>query len=556
MANLEELKAAADAAAAKVVELKKAGAGADEVKAAVASLLAAKTEYAANNGGIGPDGKPFDPNASKKDKKKKEKDPNAAASNAQANAPTAESLAKKAAKKAEKDAKKAAAKAGKPAPDAAAANKPPPAAAGAPKAAAPKAAAPKAAVSGKKKPKAQFGKIEPLQLCFSPNAGDPIPFITLLSAVLLGIDVDLKLKMDIYRGSGPALGTHGRGTTADAVIQGDLTCARYFLSTHPRADLTAPFLGSANPIAEARISEWVEYATKAKGAAPSSLLASVDAALSDANSSFLVGAAATLADVAAFEALGGGDRLTAPGAVDTSGFPPAALRWFTAMDTSPAVLRARNLVAGIDGSTEFAAKDVLEPLVSGCHMLEGALPYGRDERRGARSHTPITQANRRTFFDARALAGTRCARAFPPSRPATCTSGTRRRCCSTTTSRGGTCDRTWLGLPKGRLRAESRGACEESEKKALLLSVSHHGRASAGCCYPSVVGSLEEGAAAVSALLRLLFCGGSGRNLGLLGRDPLPVNSSHAAPRARSHMCSASRAPSSPPRLARLHIRS
>ena len=384
MVNLDDLKATCAACGAKVAELKKAGAGGDEVKAAVAALLAAKTEFAANNDGIGPDGKPFDPNASKRDKKKaaaKPADGEAAAGPA---APTAENAAKKAAKAAEKAAKKAAAKdaakSGKPPPAAnaapAGANKPPPAPAAvapAAKAAPAAAAAPKAASKGKK---IQFGKVEPLQLCFSPNAADPVPFVTLLSACILNIDPDLTLKMDIHRTSSPALGTHGKGTTADAVVQGDVTAAKYFLKTHQRTDTIGPFMGDASAIESARVEEWVEYSLKAKAAnATSSLLTSVESALESANSTFLAGPTMTFADVVAFDALGGGTRTTKVGSVDTTNFPANALRWFTAIDASPAALRTRTLIAGIDGHTEFPAENVLEPLVPGCHTLEGAIPY-------------------------------------------------------------------------------------------------------------------------------------------------------------------------------------
>lgn len=114
------------------------------------------------------DGTPFDPNASKKDKKKKKNDSDKAA-NATANAPTADSLAKKAAKKAEKAAKKAAAK------SAAAGGAPPapadgkgksPAAAPAAPAAAARPPAPPASKGKKKGKPVQFGKVEPLQLIF------------------------------------------------------------------------------------------------------------------------------------------------------------------------------------------------------------------------------------------------------------------------------------------------------------------------------------------------------------------------------------------------------
>ena len=50
-------------------------------------------------------------------------------------------------------------------------------------------------------------------------------------------------------------------------------------------------------------------------------------------------------------------------------------RWFSLIDSNPATLKARHLLCSIDGSTEFPADDVLEPLASGCHFLEGAIPF-------------------------------------------------------------------------------------------------------------------------------------------------------------------------------------
>ena len=267
MSELESLKAVVDAAAANVVKLKGEGADPSAIKGAVGELLAAKAAYAEKNGGIGVDGKPFDPSGGKKDKKKKSKDA-APAAKPQANA---ENAAKKAAKKAEakakKDAAKAAAKAG--------GGKDGGGGGGAPAAkkdAAKPPSAPATAPTGgrvvKKKGKAaQFGKVEPLQLCFSPNDGAALPFVTLMCAVLTGLDPDLKLKMDINRAAAPALGTHGTGTTADKVISGDITCAKYFLNTHQRTDLVGGLTSAVGGfMGQAEVDQWIEYALKCKGA--------------------------------------------------------------------------------------------------------------------------------------------------------------------------------------------------------------------------------------------------------------------------------------------------
>jgi len=82
---------------------------------------------------------------------------------------------------------------------------------------------------------------------------------------MTALDPDLKYKMDSRRVT-PALGTHGVGTVADRVIQGDLSIAKYFLRSHPRQDLTLPLLGGSDFKDQAQVDEWVEYVLKCKGA--------------------------------------------------------------------------------------------------------------------------------------------------------------------------------------------------------------------------------------------------------------------------------------------------
>ena len=421
--ELSALQSEIDACAKKVVDLKSSGAEASAVKEGVAALLSAKTKYAALNGGKLADGTPFDPNASKKDKKKKKKAAGPAAGDA-SNAPTAENAAKKAAKKAEQKAKRDAAKKA--------------AKEGGPAAAQVANAVPKNVNFVKKNvSSSQQGKVEPLQLCFSPNPGakvssrqseklsfcrdfksrflfpsffsrvllllvllllllptsqhsslpfpSQLPFVTVVAACLLRIDCDLKFKMDIYRPAAPALGTHGAGSVAGSVVQGDITCATYFLKSHPRRDLTAPLFGGSDGDfkGQARVNEWIEYVTKCQGASSvtsnaagvNELIQSIDRALEANSSMYLTGPKITLADMAAFGALHADNIKAHPSAVDASSFPAGVQRWFKLIDSNPATLRARHLLCAVDGTTEFPAKEVLDPLVSGCHMLEGAVPF-------------------------------------------------------------------------------------------------------------------------------------------------------------------------------------
>ena len=77
--DLSKLKAEIDALAGRIEELKASGGDKDAIGSAVASLLAAKQNYADQNNGIGVDGQPYRPPMSKKEKKAQEKAAAAAA---------------------------------------------------------------------------------------------------------------------------------------------------------------------------------------------------------------------------------------------------------------------------------------------------------------------------------------------------------------------------------------------------------------------------------------------------------------------------------------------
>jgi hypothetical protein len=83
--NLEALAVEIAAMAETVKTLKAEGADGDAVKAAVDALLVVKQTYADNNGGLGVDGKPYEPpltKAQKKAKAKAEKEAAAASASA------------------------------------------------------------------------------------------------------------------------------------------------------------------------------------------------------------------------------------------------------------------------------------------------------------------------------------------------------------------------------------------------------------------------------------------------------------------------------------------
>jgi hypothetical protein len=72
-ADLEAIKVDIDSLGAKIKELKTSGGAKEELTAAVTELLAKKQLYADSNNGIGVDGKPFQANMSKSEKKKQAK---------------------------------------------------------------------------------------------------------------------------------------------------------------------------------------------------------------------------------------------------------------------------------------------------------------------------------------------------------------------------------------------------------------------------------------------------------------------------------------------------
>ena len=98
------------------------------------------------------------------------------------------------------------------------------------------------------------------------------------------------------------------------------------------------------------------------------LVQSVEDALGK-GTTYLIGNSITIADIAVFDAMGGGTKVH-PCAVDLKSLGPEVGRWFKLIENNPATAKTRHLLCGINGNTEFPAEGVLDPLVSGCHMLE------------------------------------------------------------------------------------------------------------------------------------------------------------------------------------------
>jgi len=367
MVDLSAIKSRIDEAAAKVVELKGAKAEVSVIKEAVAALLAAKKEYADNNGGIGADGKPFD------DGKKKKKEKKAPVED---QTPNEENAKKKAEKKAAKAAAKKAHKeaGGKEAGGKEAADKK----------CGEKAASGNSEAAGKPKPKMMqmkrkinFAKVEPYQLCFSPNEGDMKPLVALGLACEINCAPDLHLKMDIHR-SYPVMGMEALPASplSKGEVVGDIAIARYIARAGGRrSDLGLAVLGG--PLAEnqARVDQWVDYATSLTGENPGMVAASINDHLATRN--FLVGSSVTLADFAMFAACGwakfsadSGDAIN----LHLEEMKPwkNAYRWTKMMAGLPSVIESCSIMAGIDGKTELFSGN-MDEIARGCNHLQGGM---------------------------------------------------------------------------------------------------------------------------------------------------------------------------------------
>jgi len=342
----------------------------------VKELLAAKQVYADANGGIGVDGKPYEPPMTKAEKKVKVKAEKAAKTKAEGGggggggkekaAPDSAKALKKAAKKAEAKAKKSsAAKGGSPTPVATIktttpTNKKHPSKAPNQKTNTKKRASPKA-------------KLQPLQLAFSPNATlTDRPILALTIGCLTNTIDDVSISSDHSRTNRPVLGLPNGGELA-----GDFAIARY-LARRPTVRLQ--LLGGDDAEMVALVDSWVDYATSLKQSAADDRLVAVAATLQTvlSENTYIVGDDLTLADIAIFSAMG---FPTQSDDVQHTKHKIAnanhVLRWMNMMRSHPSLREATQLAMGI--TNDFQAifdtdAPPLEPLVSGMAPLEGATP--------------------------------------------------------------------------------------------------------------------------------------------------------------------------------------
>jgi hypothetical protein len=378
--DLDSLKAEIESIGNQIKTAKSEKATKDVIEPLVAQLLEKKQLYATNNGGIGVDGKPFGGSSGSGAKKEQSKAPAAAA---QEQAVNPDNEKKKAAKKAEKAAKKAAHKAAggggggasPPAP-AAGGGKP----AGAPPAAA-KAPAPAATTTTATAKPASIPSnynVSPLQLVINPNAPITLlerPCMALATAILTNTDVDLNISLE-PRISHAMLGLEdGSGT-----IVGDLAMARYLYS---RAAKLVSYNTTQNSLLcsisdQAQQDAWMEYAQSLSLLSEEQRFKGIAMTLEHTlqTKTYVCGHKLSMADLALFAVLGWPTTLDFSPSEATKALAeyPAASRWLKMMSSHPAIQKATQLASGDAKEVVFNSDEVLDPLVPGMNLLEGAIP--------------------------------------------------------------------------------------------------------------------------------------------------------------------------------------
>lgn len=369
----------------------------DAITTTVAQLVDAKRSYAANNGGLDMDNKPYVESMSKSEKKKLEKDAKAKQQQGLTTASlttgdeteTSKGAAKKAAKKAEAKVKKAAMnqqsdKTTEPMTTAvtnggtaitflssSTANK--------------VKTQPRTASSS-----SNIKLLLPNQIVLNPN--DKLtdrPVVSLTTAILLNVIVDYDLVSDHSRAGcalgigGPRSGGGGSGTVpVGGEVCGDLAMARYIARTSPMAGQGLLWSTSSSWMEEAAIiDQWVDYATcmSKMELTPRSKILAIQRTLDHVLQigTYVTGHRLTLADLACFAALGfpATDKSRADIA---SHLPPgcATLRWLDTIASHPSVREATQLAVGISGRDEaiLESNAILDPIMVGMNYLEGATP--------------------------------------------------------------------------------------------------------------------------------------------------------------------------------------
>lgn len=329
----------------------------DKIKSLIDQMLAAKSEYAQLNNGIGVDGKPVE------DKKKKKKGGGKKVEEEQD--PNSVNAKKKAAKKAEKAAKKAQLKA---------ANK-----GGTDNSAKEKSVQPEAVKkqdTTKKvaktptpsKPITMFKpKVQPLELKYNPNLSlTKKPILSIATALLLNEITSIKLTPD-PKLTFPTSIIFGLPNANDGEMTGDISIALFLIKYYKGESLSGCTVAE-----EVLVTQWMEYCMKVSSVEPVSrrqqvVMQTLEHAL--ANQTFVALNRLTIVDLLLLHLLdwpvldNDGNSI-----VDESN---SVKRWRDTLSCHPCIQQATQLLYQTCNKDAYPASEKLLP---GMSLLEGAIP--------------------------------------------------------------------------------------------------------------------------------------------------------------------------------------
>jgi glutamyl-tRNA synthetase len=209
--------------------------------------------------------------------------------------------------------------------------------------------------------------------------------VALTMAILTNTDVELQITSD-HRVPQSILGVEEarqEGAVATVSIAGDLAMARYLVQRQHFKNSSAKTSSLAQ---QACMDQWMDYASAVsklpnKQQVRQGIAMTLEHALGYSKTYLVEGHAVSMADVALFKAFGfpsqAGDLEPLLEWLQTHGFA-AAYRWVSMMSQLPAIQRATQLAMGCNGTDEAildaSGVDLVEPLVEGMNLLQGAIP--------------------------------------------------------------------------------------------------------------------------------------------------------------------------------------
>ena len=219
-------------------------------------------------------------------------------------------------------------------------------------------------------------KLKSFELAFNPNA--PLatrwsPVIALSTAVLCNMAPDLTLTSNHKRAE-CSIGTENGGA-----VTGDVAIAKYLARCAQDENLVRELLGGSLE-EQGCVDMWLTYGSEmrvldtdddtVKRKKAEAIARTIEGVLASEKATFLAGNSFTLADVAAYAALGFSAECVSNIPKECS----QARRWAQQMSVSVPLLEAQQLALSIGQFSSLDANSVLEPLEEGMNSLEGALP--------------------------------------------------------------------------------------------------------------------------------------------------------------------------------------